>query len=220
MARRRDDDEDDDFVPTVGRPRSPEQFGPPRPQAHEREEYFKRLASILEALEIPDLGRSERLYLQRVMYRADFLRRFDPKRFANADGDAQAIMILRSIAETANGLDALTLPIIQAVSDCMHEAWTSRGLEWLAALDNVPLFDIHRTLNGFGLADRLSDAVRFRLMKILGPPTMPQPKPKKPTRKPVKPSSVSQEIWNDVIALRKKDRQRREQHRRRERMVA
>jgi hypothetical protein len=38
-ARHIDDDEDDDVPARVGRPRAPEEFGPPRPEPHEREEF-------------------------------------------------------------------------------------------------------------------------------------------------------------------------------------
>ena len=48
-----DDDDDDDIPARVGRPRTPEQFGPPKPEPHQREEYVARLQSILDALEIP-----------------------------------------------------------------------------------------------------------------------------------------------------------------------
>ncbi len=54
MARKRRDDDDevnDDIPARVGRPRSPEEFGPPKPELHQREEYVARLQAILDALE-------------------------------------------------------------------------------------------------------------------------------------------------------------------------
>ena len=209
MARKRRDDDDevnDDIPARVGRPRSPEEFGPPKPEPHQREEYVARLQSILDALEIPDLGREELAYLQRLLCRTDRLRKFDPKRFPRR-GEDQVIMLLRSIAETANGPKALTLPLIKGVSSCLHDAWTNRGLEWLEAMDQVPLLEIHATLQGLGLAEHLDEAVRWRLTQILGSPFAPPTK--KPARKMVKPPTVSQPVWDEVIAMQKADRRRR-----------
>jgi hypothetical protein len=130
----------------VGRPRAPEQLGPPRREPHQRPKYFQRLDAILGALEIPNIGRDERLFLQRIIHRSDMLRRVDPKRFGTANGDAQVILLLRLIAESANGPEALTLPILGAVSSCLHEGWINRGLEFFKAMDQVPLLQILATL--------------------------------------------------------------------------
>jgi hypothetical protein len=96
---------------------------------------------------------------------------------------------LRSIAETTNGTEALTLLIMKVVSSCLHhDAWSNRGLALLEAMDRVPLLEVLRTLSDFGLQDRLEDALRWRLTQILGSPFAPQPaKLKKPARKMVKP---------------------------------
>lgn len=203
-----DDDDDDDMPARVGRPRAPEENGPPRPEPHQQRAYVARLQAILEALEIPDLGREERFYLQRILWRNDQLHRCDPRRFP-ARGEDQVVMLLRSIAETANGAEALTLPILKAVSGCMFDRWTDRGLVWLEAMDTVPLLGILRTLRDLGLQDRLEEALRWRLRQILGSPFAPPAKPKKPTRKIVKPTSVSQSTWDEVIAMQKVDRRRR-----------
>jgi hypothetical protein len=43
---------------------------------------------------------------------------------------------LRSIAETTNGTEALTLLIMKVVSSCLHhDAWSNRGLALLEAMD-------------------------------------------------------------------------------------
>ena len=106
--RARDDEDDDDDIPArVGRPRAPEQSAQPEP--FEREEFAKRLQAILDALELPDLGRDERLYCQRIFWRTDRLRELDRKHFPVRSED-QVILLLRSIAEMANGIAALTLP--------------------------------------------------------------------------------------------------------------
>jgi hypothetical protein len=143
-ARKIDDDveEDDDRLPPRrGRRPAPEVFGPPKPEARQREAHARRLQSILDTLEIWDLGRDERMYLQRMLWRPDRLRQFDPKRFAAASGENQVVLLLRSIAETANGIAALKLPIITALSSCLHDVCTGRGLDFLESMDKVPLLE-------------------------------------------------------------------------------
>jgi hypothetical protein len=223
-ARKIDDDveEDDDRLPPRrGRP-APEVFGPPKPEAHQREAYARRLQSILDTLEISDLGRDERMYLQRTLWRPDRLRQFDPKRFAVASGEDQVVLLLRSIAETANGIAALKLPIITALSSCLHDVWTGRGLEFLEAMDKVPLLEIQTTLRELGLEDRLENAIRWRLTQILGPPVAAQPKPPKPAREPIKtpPPGVTNAGWEAALAIHKANRLRRAKSRPAARMAA
>lgn len=103
------DDDDDDIPARVGRPRSPEEFGPPKPDPRQRKEYVARLQAILDAVEIDHLGQAERMYLQRILWRTDRLRDIDPRRF-RARGEDQIIPLLRAIFETTNGIAALTLP--------------------------------------------------------------------------------------------------------------
>ena len=196
------DDDDDDVPARVGRPRAKEEFGPPRPEQHERQEYAARLQLVLKALEIPDLGRDERMYLQRILWRRDQLRKYDRKRFA-ARGEDQVVLLLRSIAEMSNSLAALKLSIMRALSLCLHEAWTSKGLAWLDAMDAVKLVEIEATLRGLGLGEHLHTAIRWKLAEILGPPIVSQPMPKTPARKMVKPPAVSQAAWDDVIQIGK-----------------
>jgi hypothetical protein len=207
---RDEDDEDDDIPPRVGRPRSPEQYGPPKPEPHEREEYFDRLQRILDALEIGELGRDVRLYLQKVLRRRDLLRAVDAKGFPE-EGDAVVTLLLRSIAESSNGPSALTLPIIDAVRSCPHDVWTNRGLAWLEAMDKVPLLATQRALHDLGLERHLSDAISHKLTQLLGPPIVPQPAPKKksPAKRLVKPPDVSQATWDAVVAMRKKSKRPR-----------
>jgi hypothetical protein len=117
-----DDDDDDDVPPRVGWPRNPEPHGPPKPERHEREIYFRRLQAIIDAIEIPDLARAERLYLQRMIARYDFLRELNPKRFGQR-GDEQVTILLRTVFESTNCAAALTLPILKAV---LHGAGLGR----------------------------------------------------------------------------------------------
>ena len=116
------------------------------------------------------------MYCQRILWRTDWLRNLDPKRFP-AGSEDRVIILLRSIFETANGADALTLPILKAVSGCMYDGWTDRGLAWLEAMDRVPLLEIQITLHRLGLDETLDKAITFRLTQILGSPFTPSAKP-------------------------------------------
>jgi hypothetical protein len=201
MARARHDDDEDD-MPRRGRPRSPEEFGPRKPWAHEREEYWRRLQAILDALEIPDLGRDERLYLQGVLRRQDLLRSVDPKRFPDA-GDGTVTLLLRTITESTNGEAGLTLPILQAVSSCMNPVWTDRGLEWIEAFDSVDLIGLRAKLADLGLEDQFERVIRGKLEGILGPPVLPKPKPT-PRPKTGRPPNISEQTWAEYTAMRKR----------------
>ena len=205
MARRKHDDDDDDDMPSpVGRPRSPEVFGPPRPQPHEREEYFKRLASILDAVEIHDLPRDVRLYLQFLLCRCDRLRSIDAKRFP-AKGEEQITILLRTVFESSNGATALTSPILRAVSICMLPQWVDRGLEWIEAFDRIDLVGLRATLSELGLEDQLDRVLRRKLEEILGAPKAAAIQKKPPARpKAARPPMVSESVWSEVTALRKK----------------
>jgi hypothetical protein len=220
MGKRKIVDDDDEDVAVRGRPRDPEEFGPPKAAPHQREPYARRLQSILDALEIAELGRDERQYLQRTLWRADFLHSYDPARFA-AHGEASVIVTLRTIAESENGADALVLPVIKAVSFSLCDAFIDRGLELFNAMDQIRLLDLHSTLRNLGLEQHLGAAIRYRLAEILGPPPpLQQPQPTKPVRKRLKPDGISGETWAEVQALRKADRRRGEQKRRAARLMA
>jgi len=219
MARaKRNDDDDDDFVPTVGRPRSPEQFGPPRPQSHEREEYFKRLASILYAVEIHDVPRDVRLWLQFLLCRCDRLRAIDAERFT-AKGEEQVTLLLRTVFESTNGAAALTLPILRAVNVCTLPQWVDRGLEWIEAFDVIDLVQLHATLSELGLEDQLDRVLRRKLERILGAPKAPAVPKKPPTRTMARPPNVSAETWAEVMEMHKAAK-RETQLRRKARMAA
>jgi hypothetical protein len=186
MGKRRtvDDDEDgDDYVPRVGRPRS-EEFGPPKPDPHDRKEYAARLQGLLDAIEIPELGRDERRYLQRVLWRSDRLESIDKKRFPN-EGAEQVTHLLRLVFESTNGSAALKLPILRAVSDVMYPAWLAKGLAFIESFDLVDLVGLHDTLLELGLEDQLARTVRRKLEAILGPPVAPPSKPKSVKVKPL-----------------------------------
>jgi hypothetical protein len=162
----------------AGRPRTPEAFGPPKPEPHHRQEYWKRLDAILDAMEIVELDRDARLFLQRIIRTHDALRAFDPNRFTSR-GEDDVVVILRVVAESSNGPAALTLPILRAVSGCMQDAWI--GLRLIEAYDAIDLVGLHATLRDLGLEDQLERALRRKLEAILGRPELPSV-PTKPPR--------------------------------------
>jgi hypothetical protein len=208
MGRRRSDDDDDDgYAPrSAGRPRAPEAFGPPRPEPYDRREYRARLQAILDAIEIPDLDIEVRRYLQRTLRMYDVLRTHDPRRFT-IPGEEVVILRLRVVFESTNGAAALTLPILRAVSGCMSDAWVAQGLRLIEAYDEINLVALHAQLLDLGLEDQLERVIRARLTAILDlRPPKPEEKPRRGTGKP---AGASQESWNAVLDMMKKDRHAR-----------
>jgi hypothetical protein len=53
---------------------------------------------------------------------------------------------------------------------CLHQAWTDEGLEWLEAMDQVPLLEMQTTPRSLCLERHLAAAIRHRPVEILGPP--------------------------------------------------
>ena len=177
-----DDDDDDDDVPVrLGRPRAPEEFGPPKPEPHERKEYAARLQVLLDAVEIAALGWDERAYLQRMLWRHDRLENCDRKRFPN-QGAEQVTHLLRLVFESTNGAAALRLPILRAVSGCMHPVWIEKGLGFIEAFDLIDLVGLNDTLVELGLDDQFDRALRRKLVAVLGPPVEQPSKPVKPVK--------------------------------------
>jgi hypothetical protein len=215
-----DDDADDDDLADaprrVGRPPKPEQFGPRTPEPHERPEYARRLQVILDAVEVPELDRDVRLFLQRIIRRCDVLRNLDAKRFT-AKGEETVTILLRAVFESANGAPALILPILRAALGCMHPVWIAKGLRLLEAYDRIDLIALHSTLSDLGLEDQLERALHRKLESILGRPELPQVPTKPPARpKLARPAGVSEETWADIVALRKKPKMRSGRPRRQE----
>jgi hypothetical protein len=122
-----------------GRPPNPQE--PNGSEPHDRPEFATRVQSIIDALEIGDLARDVRLYLQMLLRRGDLLRATDAKRFPET-GSECVTLLLRTIAESSNGTTALTLPILRAVSSCMDPRFTDRGLLWIEFFDTVRLVEL------------------------------------------------------------------------------
>lgn len=192
----------------VGRPPKPPE--PRTAEPHERREYVERLDAIVDALEIGDLPQDVRLFLQKMLRRCDLLRSVDAKRFP-AKGDEQVTILLRTVFESQNGAAALTMPILQAVSSCMEPRWVDQGLAWIEAFDSIGLVELLEQISALDFCDEsdlethLRGAIWRRLGRRFGPPKIAVV-PKKPPARPktARPPGVSEQSWNEVIALRKK----------------
>jgi hypothetical protein len=192
----------------VGRPKLPE-LTITEPLQHERQEFVDRLQAIIDALEIGDLPKDVRLFLQKKLRRHDFLRSVDAKRF-HAKGEEEVTLLLRTVFESSNGPAALTSPILQAVSSCMEPRWVDQALAWIEFFDSVGLVGLLEQIRALDFCDEgdlethLREAIRRRLVRRFGAPKIAAPK--KPAARPKmsRPPGVSERSWNEVIALRKK----------------
>ena len=108
----------------VGRPRNPP--APSKTEPYERPEYAARLQAILDALEIHDLPKEARAYLQKTIRRCDLVRSINPT--LAPKGEERITVLLRTVYESSNGHAALTVPIFDAVSNCAHPVWVDKGV--------------------------------------------------------------------------------------------
>ncbi|WFU40166.1 hypothetical protein QA640_39155 [Bradyrhizobium sp. CB82] len=117
--------------------------------------------------------------MQTLLRRYDLLRGIDPKRFT-AKGEEQVTLLLRTVFESSNGAAALTVPILRAVSGCMHKTWVEKGLAFIEAYDRIHLVGLHGMLTDLGLEDQLERVLRHKLKEILGSPLAPAAPKKTP----------------------------------------
>lgn len=85
-------------------------------------------------------------------------------------GEGHLILLLRTIMESDNNKMALVEPVIWAVSDVMlaNPRWPAKGLEWLAAFDEIDLCDVwvdSKQANGapperHGVASKLTELLQ------------------------------------------------------------
>lgn len=63
------------------------------------------------------------------------------ERILRKHGEGHLILLLRTIMESENNRMALVEPVLWSVSDVMasNPKWPARGLEWLAAFDEIDL---------------------------------------------------------------------------------
>lgn len=191
----------------VGRPRNPPP--PPASEPHEAPEFVDRIQAIIDALEIEDLSADVRLHLQFRLRRYDVLRASDAQQFPEI-GAEQITLLLRTVHESSNGAPALTLPILKAVSRCMNPIWVSQGLKWIESFDSIDLVGLHQLLLDLGIEDQFDRVLRRKLEVILGSPYPPVVQKKQPARpKPARPAEISQQSWNEVLAVRKLKRKKK-----------
>jgi hypothetical protein len=90
--------------------------------------------------------------------------------------------------ESKGNEGALVEPIASAVSSCLRPRWTSRGVAWIEAFDQIPLAATLQTLvDLFGkeaAPQYLRDVLRRKLWQIFGPDVAPVAKPAKLAPKP------------------------------------
>jgi hypothetical protein len=169
MARRKLDDDDDDLplecVATANRWETPE--------------IAQEVQTVLDAVEAPPIDDQVRLELQKIFYRRNMF---------GTDGREHLILLLRTVLESEGNQDALIKPIVSAVSSCMREEWTDRGLEWIEAFDGLKLTALLATMRSISLFSEknlgyyLGLALRNKLAAILDPP-QPEPVKKRGIRK-------------------------------------
>jgi hypothetical protein len=91
--------------------------------------------------------------------------------------------------ESEGNQEALTEPIVSAVSSCMRPAWTDQGLRWIEAFDKIPLTSILQQMRGLNLfseksiAHYYSIAIQNKLAALLEP-ARPATKPQREQKPP------------------------------------
>jgi hypothetical protein len=196
-----DDDDHDDLPPP---PNSVE-----KPPAWDCKPIAKQVQAVLDAVEAPQIDRETRLTLQRYLYRRNKYGAMFRDDFGT-DGRGYITLLLRTILESDGNQDALIEPIVSAVASSMRPIWVRRGLEWIAAFDRIPLMDILNKLRELDLftekelEQHYAIGIERRLWRIFGPDVVPEPVKVKSRPKLTRPSGISEQSWNDVLALRNK----------------
>src|SRR6478752_38501 len=168
----------------VGRPRTVEIVS--KPDHPWGTAISQKVEEILDALEAPPIDEGTRSMFCRWLYRR---RRF-PEIFRNEpyQAEEQIVLTCRAILESKGNEGALVEPIASAVSSCLRPKWTSRGVAWIEAFDQIPLAATLQTLvDLFGKeasAQHLRDVLRGKLWQIFGPDVAPVAKPAKLAPKP------------------------------------
>jgi hypothetical protein len=197
-----EDDDDDDM------PQPPGYVEPP--PAWDCKPIAKQVQAVLDAVEAPPIDRETRLTLQRYLYRRNKYGEVFHDNDFGSDGRGYITLLLRTILESEGNQGALIEPIVSAVASCMRTIWIRKGVEWIAAFDQIPLVDILNRLRELDLfpekelEQHYAMGIQRRLWRIFGPDVVPEPVKVKPRPKLTRPSGISERSWNEVLALRKK----------------
>ena len=196
------DHDDDDLPPPPDRVEPPPAWDCPA--------IAKKVQAVLDAVEAPQIDKETRLTLQRYLYRRNrFGAMFRDDDFGT-DGRGYITLLLRTILESEGNQDALIEPIVSAVASSMRATWIRRGIEWIAAFDRIALLDILNKLRELDLfpenelQHHYAIGIERRLWRIFGPDVVPEPVKVKRRSKLTRPSGISEQSWNDVLAMRKK----------------
>jgi hypothetical protein len=188
MGRRKavDDDDDDDDLPTP-----PPGYVAPAP-AWDRAPIVEQVQKILDAMEVPPIDRATMTMFCRSFYRRQkFAETFRNERYG---AEERIVLVCRAILESDGNGNALIEPIANAVALCMRPEWTSKGVAWIEAFDQIPLLGTLQTLvDLFGekaAAEHLKEVLRRKLWAFFGPDVVPAAKPVK-VKPPKPPASVT-----------------------------
>jgi hypothetical protein len=180
--RKAEFDEDDDDGPPPGYVITP--------PAWEAPPVAKQVQEILDAVEAPPVDKETRSTLQRYLWRRQRHGDLFRDEWGN-DGRGYITLLLRTILESEGNGDSLIEPVVVAVSSCMRPIWVNRGLDWIAAFDQIPLVGTLNKLRDLDLFDKNELAhyyalsIRRRLWKLFGPDAAPEaPKVKQPPKQP------------------------------------
>jgi hypothetical protein len=124
---------------------------------------------------------STRLTLQRYLYRRNKYGEMFRDDDLGTDGRGYITLLLRTILESEGNQGALIEPIVAAVAASMRTIWIRRGVEWIAAFDQIPLVDILNKLRELDLfpekelQHHYAMGIQRRLWRIFGPDVVPAP---------------------------------------------
>jgi len=131
-------------------------------------------------------------------------------------GLPHAVIVLKTIIETAGNEGELIADVIHAISDLIraHPSWVGLGGIWLEAFDKISLAEVRRIAKTTGvqpLRDAIMTLVCVELEKLLGPSRLPKPpKPVKVKLPPKPPLALTRipaieraiSLGKELLALR------------------
>jgi hypothetical protein len=116
-------------------------------------------------------------------------------------GEGHTIIVLGTITESAGNNCALIAPVIWGVSDLVlaHPSWSSRGLAWIEAFDDIDLIAIAKTASANRKAVPKRKAMAAMLYERLAPIFVaPKPVRVKAERKPSRAITRIPEIERNI----------------------